>query len=148
MSNSKKDDSKYDLKNESVERNKKEGSTSKLNEKDVSTDVSEREKMKKGNTPSLESLDLSTVATHKKPPKGAIIRMASMSTFSNEYKRLVVDMNDFDVVLKEPVLCAGFRKYVQQTFCEENLDFWKRVEYFKTVNDDKRKEFVEADFMF
>ena len=144
MSSSKEDDSVHDLRNEIVEENQKEDSAGKLNEKDVS----ERDKMKKGNAPSFESLNLSTVATHKKPPKGAIIRMASMSTFTNEYKPLVVDMDDFDVVLKEPVLCAGFRKYVQQTFCEENLDFWKRVEYFKNLNHDKRKEFVQTHCIF
>ena len=75
----------------------------------------------------------------KQVPANAVLRSASVRTFSDEALNAVqmVDIKDFNVILKDPVLCAGLRKFLQQTFCEENLDFYKRVELFKQLTDEE-----------
>ena len=74
------------------------------------------------------------------PPK-LMVRSASNLKFPTPALKEPIDttLKEFDFVLKEPILCAGFRKYLQTTFSEENLDFWKLVEHYKDIKDPKKR---------
>jgi len=85
----------------------------------------------------------------KEVPKNLMLRSASTAKITNTDPTLAsdADLKEFDYVLNEPILCAGFRKYLQQIFSEENLDFWKAVELFKTIKSPKRRQ-QEAQKIF
>lgn len=40
-----------------------------------------------------------------------------------------------DVVLREPIMCGGFRTFLERNYCAENLLCWKEVEEFKSLTD-------------
>ena len=52
------------------------------------------------------------------------------NSISSGYK-----LENLEFILCEPILCNGFRKFLQKKLCEENLLFWKDVERFKEEYD-------------
>ena len=53
----------------------------------------------------------------------------------SDTEKLLNNVNEFNVILNEPILCTGFRKYLARNFCSENLLFWKDVEHYRTITD-------------
>lgn len=76
----------------------------------------------------------------KEVPAHLIVRSASVVNLPQVQNQPPDDkLKDLNYVLRDPLLCAGFRRYLQITFAEENLDFWKQVEIFKKVEKPKKR---------
>jgi len=45
------------------------------------------------------------------------------------------NMAALDVVLREPIMRSGFRAFLEQNYCAENLFCWREIEEFKTLTD-------------
>ena len=60
-------------------------------------------------------------------------RNSEINTESPE--KIFDHLNDFNVILKEPILCSGFRKFLTLSFSAENLLFYKEIENYRCLFD-------------
>ena len=96
-------------------------------------------------TPRSSAMNTPTSQVESAIPSHVLLREESLRTIARRRRpsaqvslsqeERTKDFRDFNVVLREPVLCAGFRNYLRSSFCEENLDFWKKVEWFRLLPD-------------
>lgn len=101
-------------------------------ENESNTDVSSTEDIEIIQMPAIEKKEI---------PPNLKVRSASVMKLPQIPKKPTeAEMKDIEYVLNEPLFCAGYRRYLQFTFAEENLDFFKSVEVFRTRSKHRRKE--------
>lgn len=99
---------------------------------DSHTDISSTEEVDIVDLPQIEKKEI---------PPNLKVRSASVLKFPQIPKRpSEAQMKDLEFVLQDSLLCAGYRRYLQFTFAEENLDFFKNVEVYRSRSKHKRKQ--------
>lgn len=83
----------------------------------------------------IKTIDKKEVPANLKVRSSSVTKLPQVQNLQPSQEKL----KDLNYVLRDPLLCAGFRRYLQMTFAEENLDFWKQVEIFRKCKPKKRK---------
>ena len=98
-------------------------------------------KLQKNSSLSALNLNQEKIASIEKTISSAGLSQETVelrpSTHNTEEdpEEILQKLNDFNVILKEPIICSGFRKFLARSFCSENLLFWKEIENYRNISD-------------